>query len=1071
MAGNTNMADEKPSGGGNSFIVLVAAAVSAAYFVWQKPLLEGFRPTETLHQAHDDRGEQDVEARLWQDPLAAIQEQYEREKGKRTISQDHSINNARVYLQKSLVIGVMLPGGPYPEDSETRRRYRYAVLAALHTANYDPIDENHLGYFETTKNEPREIVAQTWEASVRFDLKLDGDKGKKLIPAFIPFEKFRNLNQKGVGSDISILWLNEDVLDAEQTPIESIRTLLCPLNLSNFGFAVIGPQYSQTLINMFKEVKDQKDARAPALIECPSKLAVLPIYNFGATAAEDILLSGSGFNDIDSLTKNLQRERIDYYRTISTDRDLVPVLLEELKQRGIDFKDLTASSHHVVLISEADTLYGRSLRDTIKNELLRAMPQAQPERVQLFSYFRGLDGQLPGLKLSTKTTNGEEASRSARGQESTDTEKTPLVNQKEVAQGQGQFDYVRRLADYIHRLDDELRRKGSGKIAGVGLLGSDVYDKQILIEAIKPELPEAVFFTTDLDALLLPHDKFRFTRNLIVASSYGLELAPDLQCDIPPFRSGYQSSIFLATRLAIRMNAAELGLPHASSGTMKNQRTTARLFQIGRSQVHALPTVPQSLLNNNATDGESCNSEKEIIDYSSIDPTEARLFPEIKSGSVIPIGLLIAILVLAIALMTSGWVRKLCFPRGNALADSWYDPVRPSLHPLIILVGVISAGVGLSAFWPFLAYWLTRRGLGEPMSLLEGISVWPTVTLRALSIVLGGWLVFYTLKCLKTDLDLRRNEMDLPEPCFRRWRGQSLVNRWCEMASLLWFRPDTEPHSNDGFKTFNSEQTLNDNVNNLDIQNNQFLRLWTTYSYYSQKRWRLARAAIAALAMVGLWYLLAKIFGDPNVPARGIFARYIYRGVTFIDVLVTLLVIFLVVDATLFSRSVVDRLTAVKSFWPKVSHLDRGDLQDWFDIRFIAHRTRCITQLIYFPFIMLALLIVSRSPIFDDYAFTPTLVIGQLIILTIIIGSVASLRNAAEQARKTALEHLSEKRLANHDKPETVSELDSLSTQIRDMQDGAFAPPLSQPIVKAVLLPLVTYGGTWLVQIYAMPGL
>jgi hypothetical protein len=39
------------------------------------------------------------------------------------------------------------------------------------------------------------------------------------------------------------------------------------------------------------------------------------------------------------------------------------------------------------------------------------------------------------------------------------------------------------------------------------------------------------------------------------------------------------------------------------------------------------------------------------------------------------------------------------------------------------------------------------------------------------------------------------------------------------------------------------------------------------------------------------------------------------------------------------------------------------------------------------------------------------------------------------------------------------------------MQDGAFAPPLSQPIVKAVLLPLVSYGGSWLVQLYALPGL
>jgi hypothetical protein len=131
------MAEEKQSGGGNSLIVLAAAAVSAAYFAWQKPQLEGFRPAETLHQAHDYRGVQDVEARLWQDPLVAVKDQYDGEKKDGPATDlHHSIKNADDILADSLVIGVTLPGGPYHEDGETRRRLRYAVLAALHTASY-----------------------------------------------------------------------------------------------------------------------------------------------------------------------------------------------------------------------------------------------------------------------------------------------------------------------------------------------------------------------------------------------------------------------------------------------------------------------------------------------------------------------------------------------------------------------------------------------------------------------------------------------------------------------------------------------------------------------------------------------------------------------------------------------------------------------------------------------------------------------------------------------------------------------------------------------------------------------
>jgi hypothetical protein len=38
------------------------------------------------------------------------------------------------------------------------------------------------------------------------------------------------------------------------------------------------------------------------------------------------------------------------------------------------------------------------------------------------------------------------------------------------------------------------------------------------------------------------------------------------------------------------------------------------------------------------------------------------------------------------------------------------------------------------------------------------------------------------------------------------------------------------------------------------------------------------------------------------------------------------------------------------------------------------------------------------------------------------------------------------------------------------LRDGAFAPLSSQPLVKALLLPLVSYGATILVRTYALPG-
>jgi hypothetical protein len=923
-----------------------------------------------------------------------------------------------------------------------------------------------------------------------------GDKQKitePSLPILIPFEKFES--QKGDGaaqSKVSILWLNEDVMAAAGKPVESIQELLCQLNLKKSrGFAILGPQDSTTLIDMLKEVKGSSHNDGDWFLDkCDNavelKISMLPIYNFGATANEDILLKRAGFDEDKSrshknmIEESLINRHIYYYKTVYTDQVLASALTNELNLRNVG-----KNSDHVILIFESDTVYGRSLRDTIASEF--AHDTSQSPRVDSYSYLRGLDGQLPETKaIPKKKSSGEDSGATESDRHPNDAAKGP-ASQNDVADGQGQFDYLLRLADHLHQLDDELRHDGQSKIAAVGILGSDIYDKHLLFEALKPELPQAVFFTTDLDALLLPHGKFRFTRNLIVASSYGLELSDSLQPDIPSFRNAYQTSIFLATRLALRNELA------AEPGTDSRQKTRdalerwlpqadprAKVFQIGRSHIQSL--------NSNENLGHGPRGG-DILDYPSIDPAGAatRFFPEIKSGSVISTGLLAAIF-LGTALMTSGRWRKFCLPR-DELPDSWYPTVRPRLGWLFITLGaVVLVGLGLSASWSFVADALTDYGIGEPMSLFEGISVWPTIFLRALSCGLGVLLIFHILRSLEIDLNRRRKEMYLPEPCFQLWKGQSLVARWCEMASLLWFRPnaDIEQRTNDTKKGQNSEPTVNDQISDSGTNSEKprpkrpFNRLWMTYCYYGQQRWRLVRAAMGTLAMMALWFLLANIFGEPNAPTRGPVAHHVYSWITILDVVITLLLIFLVVDATLFSRSVVLHLAAVESHWPEKLvegykerlHLGRANLEDLFDMRFVADRTRCITRLIYFPFLMLALLMVSRSPILDSYTFTPTLVISQVIILAVIIGSVVSLRHAAEQARNTAIEHLSEKiTAAKRTNLNLGNQLEALRTEVRDMQDGAFAAPLSPPVVKAVLLPLVSYGGTWLVQLYALPGL
>lgn len=84
------------------------------------------------------RGRQDVEARLWQDPFSALSlvagaasRAAIEDRGHHLETLSKSIRYAKSLGRNVTFLAVMLPGGPYSEDSESRRRFRYAVVSAL----------------------------------------------------------------------------------------------------------------------------------------------------------------------------------------------------------------------------------------------------------------------------------------------------------------------------------------------------------------------------------------------------------------------------------------------------------------------------------------------------------------------------------------------------------------------------------------------------------------------------------------------------------------------------------------------------------------------------------------------------------------------------------------------------------------------------------------------------------------------------------------------------------------------------------------------------------------------------
>jgi hypothetical protein len=161
--------------------------------------------------------------------------------------------------------------------------------------------------------------------------------------------------------------------------------------------------------------------------------------------------------------------------------------------------------------------------------------------VSSFSYLQGLDGAQASVPRGSSGSQ-----RSALGFETVD----PTLLARPV--GDSQFDYLRRLGDEVRKEDQIFRRNGGQGIRAVGIFGSDIYDKLLILQAMQQELPDAIYFTNDLDARLLHPANYQWTRNLLVASSYGLTLGHDLcRAGAPPFRDGYQSSAYVSVMIAL----------------------------------------------------------------------------------------------------------------------------------------------------------------------------------------------------------------------------------------------------------------------------------------------------------------------------------------------------------------------------------------------------------------------------------------------------------------------------------------------------------------------------------------
>ena len=268
------------------------------------------------------------------------------------------------------------------------------------------------------------------------------------------------------------------------------------------------------------------------------------------------------------------------------------------------------------------------------------------------------------------------------------------------------------------------------------------------------------------------------------------------------------------------------------------------------------------------------------------------------------------------------------------------------------------------------------------------------------------------------------------------------------------------------------------------------------YVELGRASWLFARVGIMLLLYLGIIYILT---GLPTteflIPYRGYVSAHAYYSVLIIGVLAYLILVFLVVDATRLYSRFVELLTKCNVVWPKdtISQccFEYGVSADiaieMLKLKLIVDWSKVVDVLIFLPFIVLSLSIISRSSFFDRWSMP--LELAFFIVLTALtaLSSAIRLRRSAKNARSAALENLQEKyqmRLNEEGKNKAFSNarvgpssnmmserIKNIMDEIRNISAGPFKPLAQHPIVTSLAMPFGGVGGLYLIDYFANLGI
>ncbi|MCX7067501.1 MAG: hypothetical protein NTW85_07405 [Methylococcales bacterium] len=1102
---------------------------------------------------------EDVDARLWQDPFTAILRHNPTNKSETNTNEadicfdispkskdkcfsKHSVdafiqviadmsNNQK---QAVTVLGVMVSGGDYVENIEDRRRTRYAVLSGLAVKGYAPKDHEHIGYVEDI--EDIEGIKRT-----------EKDEYIKFMPKKIPFEWFK-ADDDTPSAPVLVLWLDDTVFSSISEPLKTTQSFVTlmknavnikkkvekdavkkkvknPITPVNLEFKFIGPASSNTLQVMLDELdtnyhylKDKK----PITQKYDFKY-----YNAMATGDWPGMKIPPTWNNSEEWgyqQKSIQRylESLNlaslFTRTSLTDYDIAKELFIELQRRGLEILP-SSSNHfqsdnkdHVVIISEWDTIYGRrGLPDAMKHQLVKMESYCSKENIREnkceqpninwihpFSYMRGLDGIIPGDEKNTEKSKKEKDS--------------DAEIDLERSEGQNQQDYLRRLAVRIDTLKQKLENNKQ-KIKAIGVLGSDAYDKLMVLKALKPYFPDVIFFTTDLDMRLMHPKEFDFTRNLVVASSFDLQLAENLQKTIPPFRDSYQTANFFAIQIALDAANGKPVNQQEIQQNINDMLGTARLFETASNQ--AIP-LNYSNINSNRK-GNDCEKLQGCLNAHP-KPLAQNFKPSlIVAGVALALWIMVAVhffmrnhryfttsltlkwilwTLILVSVLGAGVMIWTCYASFQIIQSIPLDNAYLSImRPVIFILTLVSWTLPIFYFGS--KYYLRINDIAIQKNLQ-----WWLIGFLLLWTLVITWLSYQSLSIIESEIGLGEDG----EPFFLNagislWPSE-LIRLFAGILSCLFIVDAIIAvlHNNQNLKEYFKLSTPHPK----DVA-----ELWQDHCSAKNLYW--CGGSIAVLSIVFLC-LGFSIIDSPFVPYRGgisFKANTLVLNCFSVPLFVVLLMTVFVI--TLHGVIMIKQLNVLRttptskkpnlpifylglhSVWPPkalysysllfeshkwktlrktLENNNKYHLDAWLDIQFIAAYTKVVGRLVYYPFIILALMIFARSKIFDNWNMPIGLAIVLLITTALTLFSAFYLRIVTEQVREDVITHIANMKISlsglldeNKDDCSAMEkQIDLIITKIQGMNEGAFQPLTHAPAFQALLLPFGGMGGVMLLE-------